>query len=82
MTAEHFQETLQAFMSRRPFGRFTIELNTGLRYEIDRPHAAAFQDGAGVILAPGGIPVFFDHESVTQIINSPAHSAPGKRRSK
>ena len=82
MTADHFETTLEAFMSRQPFKAFTVELNTGHRYEIDHPHAAAFQDGAGVILAPGGIPVFFDHESVNQIINSPAHSAPGKRRSK
>ena len=82
MTAEHFQETLEALMSRQPFKRFTIELNTGQRYEIDHPRATAFQDGAGVFLAPGGVPVFFDHESVTQVINSPAHSAPGKRRSK
>jgi hypothetical protein len=82
MTAEHFEITLGTLMSRQPFKAFTIELNTGQRYEIDHPHAAAFQNGAGVILAPGGIPVFFDHESVAQIINSPAHSAPKKRRSK
>ena len=81
MTAEHFQETLEGLMSLKPFQRFTIELNTGQRYEIGHPRAAAFQDGTAVLLAPGNVPVFFDHESVTQIINSPAHSAPGKRRS-
>ena len=82
MTAEHFQETLEALMSRQPFKPFIVELNTGQRYEIDGPHATAFKDGAAVFLAPGGAPVFFDHESVNQIINAPAHSAPGKRRSK
>jgi hypothetical protein len=82
MTVQHFQETLEALMSRQPFKAFTIELNTGQRFEIDDPLVAAFSEGAGVFLAPGGIPVFFDHESVNQIINSPAHSAPRKRRSK
>jgi hypothetical protein len=82
MTAEHFDETLQAFLARRPFKPFTIELNTGQRYEVDGPHSTAFENGAAVHLAPGGVPVFFDHESVNQIINAPAHSAPGKRRAK
>jgi hypothetical protein len=61
---------------------FIVALNTGQRYEIDHPRATAYQDGAAVFLAPGGAPVFFDHDSVNQIINAPAHSAPGKRRSK
>ena len=82
MTADFFNQSLEALMAARPFGRFVIELNTGQRYEIGHPRAAAFEDGAGVLLAPGKIPVFFDHDSVTQIIKSPAHSAPGKRRSK
>jgi hypothetical protein len=80
MTVELFQKTLEAYMSHQPFRAFTIELNTGRRYEIDHPRAAAFQEGAALIFAPGGVPVIFDHESVNQIINSPAHSAPGKRR--
>jgi len=82
MTAEHFDETLGMLMSRLPFQAFTIELVTGQRYDVDSPHSTAFKAGAAVLLAPGGAPVFFDHESVSQIIHSPAHSAPGKRRSK
>ena len=82
MTAEHFDETLGVLMSRQPFQAFTVELVTGQRYEVDGPHSTAFKDGAAVLLAPGGVPVFFDHEGVSQIINSPSHSAPGKRRSK
>ena len=82
MTAEHFDTTLEALMAMKPFQRFTIELNTGQRYEIGHPRAAAFQDGTAVLLAPGGVPVFFDHDSVNQIINDLARSAPGKRRSK
>ncbi|MBI3821304.1 MAG: hypothetical protein HY289_01345 [Planctomycetes bacterium] len=79
MTVEHFETTIRAMMTVRPFRAFTIELNTGQRYEIDDPLVAAFSEGAGVVFAPGGIPVFFDHESVNQIINSPAHAAPGRK---
>ena len=82
MTAEHFETTLSALLSRRPFQPFTIELDTGKRYEVDDPQGMALHEGAAVFFAPGGVPVFFYHESMTQIINSPAHSAPGKRRSK
>jgi hypothetical protein len=82
MTAEHFEETLETLLSRQPFKAFTVELNTRQRYEIDHPHSIAYQDGAAVFLAPGGVPVFFDHESVNQIINSPAHSAPGRPKGK
>jgi hypothetical protein len=82
MTVEHFQETLDMLMARQPFKPFTIELNTGRRLEVDHPSVAAYKDGAGAFLAPGGIPTFFDHESVNQIINSPAHSAPGRKKGK
>lgn len=82
MTVEHFEETLDALVSRRPFKAFTIELNTGQRIEIDHPGATAWRDGAAIFRSPGGTLIFFDHESVNQIINAPAHSAPGKRRAK
>jgi len=82
MTAEHFQETLDALMSIRPFKPFTVELNTGQRIEIDHHLSVSARDGYAVFTAPGGVLVMFDHESVNQIINAPAHSAPGKRRSK
>ncbi|MBI2806774.1 MAG: hypothetical protein HYX68_17480 [Planctomycetes bacterium] len=73
MTVEHFQKTLETLMSRQPFKAFTIELNAGQRIEIDNPLVAAFSEGAGVFLAPGGVPVFFDHESVNQM-GATAHS--------
>jgi hypothetical protein len=82
MTAEHFDETLNTLASRRPFKAFTIELNTGQRIEIDHPTATSCRDGFAVFTSPGGVLIFFDHESVNQIINAPLHSAPGKRRAK
>ena len=82
MTAEHFETTLDVLMSIRPFKPFTVELNTGQRIEIDHPRAVSSRDGHALFWSPGGVPVFFDHESVNQIINAPAHSAPGRRRTK
>ncbi|MBI2808884.1 MAG: hypothetical protein HYX68_28210 [Planctomycetes bacterium] len=81
MTAENFEETIGTLMALRPFKPFTIELNTGQRCEVDHPGALLWK-GAGVFKSPGGPLVIFDHDSVNAIINSPAHSAPGKRRSK
>jgi hypothetical protein len=83
MTAEHFEQTLNVLMSQRPFKPFIIELNTKQRLEVDHLGALLWnQTDASIFRAPGGPLVIFDRESVNNILNSPAHSAPGKRRSK
>jgi hypothetical protein len=76
MTADNFGDALEALMSRQPFKPFTIELQTGKRFEIDHPRATVWREGKAVFVAPGGVLIFFDNENVTQIIDSPAHSAP------
>jgi hypothetical protein len=68
MTAENFDNILEAMMSEMPFRVFTVELNGGRRFEVDHPRAMVVRDGVAVFLAPGGIPIWFDHESVNQII--------------
>jgi hypothetical protein len=72
MTAENFDRVLTGLTQRRPFRVFTVELNTGERFEIDGPNALVTRDGVAVFLAPGGIPVWFDHESVNQFVGAPA----------
>jgi hypothetical protein len=73
---ETFDSTLRAFRERRPFRPFTIVLMNGGRVEVDHPLALAFRDGAGGFLARRGVPVFFDHEGVSQVIADPAgHSS-------
>jgi hypothetical protein len=66
-------------------GRLLIEASArrkfGLRFrssgfEVDHPTALVVRDGVAVFLAPGGVPVWFDHESVDPIIGVPANSAP------
>lgn len=59
---------------RTPFKPFTIELNTGVRIEVDHPEATVIREGVAIFIGPGFMPVYFDHEGVTQIIDSPAHA--------
>lgn len=73
MTAESFDRVLQALRQRKPFQVFTVELSGGNRFEVDHPGAIVVRDGVAVFLAPGGIPIWFDHESVSQIEGAPAN---------
>lgn len=77
MTREYFGETLAAMMERKPFRVFTIELHGGKRLEIDGPHAVVWREASAIFLAPGLVPIYFDNESVSQIIDAPAHAAGG-----
>jgi hypothetical protein len=81
MTADHFEQTIDALMTQRPFKPFIIELNTKQRLEIDHVGALLWnQTDTSIFRSPGGPLVVFDHEIVNQIINAPAHAAPGKRQ--
>ena len=74
MTAENFDKTLGALRSATPYAFFTVELDGGRRFEVDHPGALVVRDGVAVFLAPGGIPIWFDHESVNQIIGATANT--------
>ena len=77
MTTENFEKVLLAMIRRRPFKPFTVELHGGQRFEIDHPEATVLRQGVAIFLAPGFVPIYFDHEGVVQIIDSPASYAPG-----
>ena len=68
MTAENFDKTLATFRSRSPFQPFTVALVNGDRFEVDHRDAFVGRDGVAIYVAPGGYPVIFDHESVSQFI--------------
>lgn len=68
MKSDEFDITVQALTERRPFRPFTIVLINGDRYQIDYPLAITVRDGFAMHLAPGKIPVWFDHDGVNQII--------------
>ena len=67
MDADNFDGTLRAFMKRSPFRPFTVALTNGDRFEVDHPGALVVRDGVAVYVAPGGVPVVFDHEGVSQV---------------
>jgi hypothetical protein len=68
MQAETFDNSLIAFKRRSPFRPFTVALVNGDRFEVDHPDALVVRDGVAVYVAPGGVPVLFDHEGVNQFI--------------
>jgi hypothetical protein len=55
-------------LNRTPFRPFTVALVNGDRLEVDYPHALAYRDGVGLFVSPGGVPVIFDNEGVSQVI--------------
>ena len=67
MTSENFDQILAGLQQRSPFQPFTIELVSGYRFEVDHSRALVVRDGVAVFIAPGGVPVWFDHESVTRM---------------
>jgi len=75
MTAEHFETLLEALCQRTPFQPFTVEIHGGQRFEVDYPRALAMNDGVAVYIAPGGVPYWFDHESVTTIAGDTASAS-------
>ena len=74
MTAENFDAVLRQLQEVTPYQIFTVELNGGRRFEVDSPFALVVRDGVAVFVAPGGVPVLFDHDSVNQIIAAPANT--------
>jgi hypothetical protein len=68
MDRDTFNGSILALKRRRPFLPFTVAMVDGDRVEIDFPDALAVRDGMAVFAAPGGIPIIFDHEGVSQVI--------------
>ena len=77
MTADNFDRALTAVRDRQPFQVFTVELNGGRQFEVDSPMALVVRDGVAVFVAPGGVPILFDHDSVNQIIAAPRRKRRG-----
>jgi len=74
MTAENFDNIFQTLQRQHPFQVFTVELHGGERFEVDHANAMVVRDGVAVVLAPGGIPIWFDHDSVNQVIGATANT--------
>ena len=72
-----FDETLRAFRKRAPFRPFTVALVNGDRFEVGHADALVVRDGVAIFVAPGGTPVVFDHEGVSQIEGDLSATGPG-----
>lgn len=70
MDASTFNNTLAAFRGRVSFRSFTVTLGNGDRFEVDHREAFVVRDGVAVYLGPGGVPILFDHEGVTQVAST------------
>ena len=68
MTADNFDTALDVFKKRVPFRPFTVALVNGDRFEVDRPELLIVRDGVAFYIAPGAVPVLFDHDGVNQFI--------------
>lgn len=68
MNATAFDQTLNALKSRTPYRPFTVVLVNRDRFEVDFPGALLVRDGVAVYLGPGGVPVIFDYEGVSQFV--------------
>ena len=68
METATFDETVKPFQNRTPYRPFTVVLVNGDRFEVDHPRALVVRDGVAIYVAPGGIPIIFDHEGVSKFI--------------
>jgi hypothetical protein len=68
MTADHLEKLFDALRQRSPWHPFTVERLGGHRFEVDHPQAMIVRDGVAVYLQPGGVPMWFDHDGVVQVI--------------
>ena len=68
MDRDTFDRTIRAFKHHTPFRPFTVAMGNGDRLEVDHPDALAVRDGVALFAGPGGVPVFFDYQGVSQVI--------------
>ena len=72
-----FDHTLLPYKARSPFKPFTLIMVSGDRLEVDHGGALGVRDGVALSIAPGGVPVLFDHEGVSHVIGDLAGNRPG-----
>lgn len=67
MTDANFKKSLLAFVRRRPFKPFKVELISGDRLTVEHPEALAQGGAVAVYINPDGDIKLFDSTSVTQL---------------
>jgi hypothetical protein len=81
MTDDNFERGLHAFIRRRPFRPFAVELASGDRFTVDYPEALALRGGVAVFIDPDGRYTLFDATGVTQLSEAGNGGRRSRRRS-
>jgi hypothetical protein len=55
-----------------------VALVNGDRFEVDHPNALVVREGVAIYIAPGGVPVIFDDEGVSQFIGDLIEQTDGR----
>ena len=75
-----FQKSLHAFVSRRPFKPFIVELVSGDRIVVEHPEAFLMRGSAAVYLNPVGEYALFDSSTVSQLTDIRSNGNKSSRR--
>lgn len=67
MRQDQFEHIVHAFLRRRPFRPFMLELSSGTRIRVHRPEAFAMSAGMVSVLDRKGYPHYFDEGSVVHV---------------
>jgi len=76
VSPDSFESVATVLLDRLPFRTFTIKLKCGDLLEIDHALALHLVEGVAVFSSPGSIPIMFDFDSVSQVIDAPASDVP------
>jgi len=73
MELDNFEAVLSAWKNERPFQPFVVSLVNGNKFEVDFPDALSLRNGVAVYIGPRNVPVFFDHQSVSEFVRDLLH---------
>ena len=80
MERANFERALQAFVQRRPFKPFRVELASGTQFTVDHPEALAHRGTVAVYIDAQGNYTLFDSTGVTRLTETGNGSARQRRR--
>lgn len=70
MTRAQFLAVLRAFLKRKYFHPFTLELDSGSRIEVNHPEALRLEKELIVCRSTSGVQSVFEYESVVRFIDA------------
>jgi hypothetical protein len=77
---ETFERSLRAFVQRRPFRPFVVELASGAQLTIDHPEALVHRGRAAMHIDREGNFTLFDNEGVTQLTDVTGNGSKRSRK--